>query len=145
MSIRKFKATQNAENTIVIPLFDHEGNPILSDITGKQARIEVHGQDSKVFKKAQFDNTESYRKILQGSEKDSPAKEQNREIFTVKAITVNWFDVEDDGKELEFTEENLESVLRDEPYLIAQINRAISDRANFVKKTDNSQSATLKK
>ena len=135
MGIRNFNASQNAENTIIVPLFDHEGNPIMSAISGKQAKIEVHGQDSKAYKKAQFDLGETYRKIAQGHEKDTPAKEANRAIFTVKAIAVTWLDVEDDGKELEFTPENLESVLRDEPYLIEQINRAISDRANFVKKT----------
>lgn len=135
MGIRNYKASKNAENTIVVPLFDHEGNPIISAISGNQAKIEVHGQDSKVFKKAQFENNESYRKILQGQEKDTPAKEANRAIFTVKSIAVGWTDVEDEGEELPFTLENLESVLRDEPYLIDQINRAISDRANFVKKT----------
>jgi hypothetical protein len=145
MGIRNFKASSNAENTIIVPLFDHEGNPILSILSGKQAKIEVYGQDSKAFKKAQFENSEAIRKIYQGTEKDTPAKEANREIFTVKAIAVNWFDIEDDGVELEFTAENLESVLRDEPYLTQQINRAISDRANFVKKTDTPVLPTPKK
>ncbi len=145
MGIRNFKASQNAENTVIVPLFDHEGNPIISSISGKQAKIEVHGQDSKVYKKAQFDLGETYRKIAQGIEKDTPAKEANREIFTVKAITVGWTDVEDEGVELEFTGENLESVLRDEPYLTAQINRAITDRANFVKKPEMPVLTTPKK
>lgn len=135
MSIRNFKASKNSENTIIVPLFDHEGNPIMSELSGKQAKIEVHGRDSKSYKKAQLDLQEGLRKIVHGHEKDTPAKETNRSIFTVKAIAEDWFDVEDEGVELEFTAENLESVLRDEPYLIEQIERAITDRANFVKKT----------
>lgn len=145
MGIRNFKASQNAENTIIIPLFDHEGNPIISDISGKQAKIEVHGEDSRAYKKATIDLQSANLKIYQGTEKDTPAKQQNREIFLIKAIADGWSDVEDEGKELEFTPENLESVLRDEPYLIDKITNEIKDRSKFVKKSETTVLPTPKK
>ncbi|MEI6745536.1 MAG: hypothetical protein WCL34_06200 [Methylococcaceae bacterium] len=135
MGIRTLNVTQNAENTILIPLVDHEGNKIISSITGKQATMEAHGQDSKVYKKALFDIRESLNAIQAGREKDTPAKQANRDVFLTKAVVTDWHDVEDDGVEILFNDENLEALLRDEPHFITQIDKAISDRAKFVKKT----------
>lgn len=135
MSIRTLNVTQNAENTILIPLVDHEGNKIISSITGKQATMEAHGQDSKVYKKALFDIRESLNAIQAGREKDTPAKQANRDVFLTQAVVTDWHDVEDDGVEILFSDENLEALLRDEPHFITQIDKAISDRAKFVKKT----------
>ncbi len=135
MSIRSLNVSQNAENTILIPLVDHEGNKIISSISGKQATIEAHGQDSKVYKKALFDIRQAISDIQSGKEKDTPAKQQNRDVFLTKAVVVNWFDVEDEGVALEFSDEILDGLLRDEPHFIAQIDKAISDRSKFVKKT----------
>lgn len=119
----------------MIPLVDHEGNQIMSSLNGKQAAIEAHGQDSKLYKKALFEIRQSLTDIQSGKEKDTPAKQANRDVFLTKAVVVDWHNVEDDGVNLEFTDENLESLLRDEPHFIAQIDKAISDRAKFVKKT----------
>lgn len=135
MGIRTLKVSENAENKILIPLVDHEGNKIISAITGKQATIEAFGQDSKAFKKAVFDVQETLRSIQAGKERDTPVKQANRNLFITKAIVTNWTDVEDDGVEIEFNDENLDALLRDEPHLVDQIDKAISDRAKFVKKT----------
>lgn len=141
MGIRTLNVTKNKENTIVIPLFDHEGNPILSDINGKQAKIEVHGRDSSVFKKAVFEVQKTLKDIESGKEKDSIAKQENRNIFVTKAVIVGWdnvtdFDEKGNAVELEFTDENVEAILRSEPHIVEQIDKAMSDRAKFVKKTD---------
>jgi preprotein translocase subunit SecD len=135
MGIRNLNVTKNSENTILIPLVDHEGNKIISEITGKQATIEAHGQDSRAYKKALFDIRQSLTDIQSGKEKDTPAKQANRDVFLTKAVVVGWSDVEDDGVEILFSDENLEALLRDEPHFITQIDKAISDRAKFVKKT----------
>ena len=144
MGIRSLNVTKNKENTIVIPLFDHEGNPIMSGINGKQARVELRSQDSREFQKALTANSAAMKKIAAG-EVDTSAKQLNRSIFLTKAMVVDWFDVEDDGVEIEFTDENLDSLLRDEPHLMKQIDEAISDRAKFVKKTTDDASVTRKK
>lgn len=137
MGIRTLNVTKNKENTIIIPLFDHEGNQIVSELNGKQATVEVHGRDSSVFKKAVFEVQKQLKDIESGKEKDSIAKQENRNVFITKAVVVGWSNVTDDGKELEFTDENLDSILRDEPHIVEQIDKAMSDRAKFVKKTDN--------
>lgn len=140
MGIRSLNVSKNRENTIIIPLFDHEGNQIVSDINGKQSKIEVHGRDSNTFKKAVFEVQKQLKAIADGKESDSIAKQDNRNLFITKAVVVGWYDVTDideKGKpfELEFNEETLESILRDEPHLVEQIDKAMTDRANFVKKT----------
>lgn len=135
MGIRSLNVSKNAENTILIPLKDYEGNPIISEISGKQATIEAYGQDSKAWKKALFEIQETLRSIQAGKEKDTPTKQANRNLFLTKAIIKDWKDVEDGGVEIEFTPENVDAILRDEPHLVEQIDKAISDRAEFVKKT----------
>ena len=135
MGIRTLNVTKNAENTIIIPLFDHEGNKIISDINGKQAKIECYGRDSKAFKRALGELQKINKLISDGKEIDTPAKQDTRNINLTKAIVVGWFDVEDDGKEIEFNDENVDSLLRDEPHIMEQIDKFMIDRSKFVKKT----------
>lgn len=150
MGIRTLNVTKNAENTIIIPLHDSMGEPILSDINGKQAKIEVYGRDSKAFKKAWGDFQRAVKPINDGKEIDTIYKQETRSINLTKGVVIGWENVSDfddfgNAIELEFTSENLESVLRSEPNIVEQIDKEMTNRANFVKKTEAVQSATPKK
>lgn len=137
MALLNLKKSDYAQNTARLAIKDSEGNPIL-DSKGNPATLIVLPVESKEWKKAVLFKEEGDRNIVVGREKDSPEKADNRRITLFSSIVTDWENVEleTDGIVTPFSKEKLTLLLKESPDdIIGQIDRFISDKSHFVKKT----------
>lgn len=118
---------QDADNAVTIPIFLN-GEPLLSDIDGKQCTWSVLGQESKAWRDAERKWTR-----MQRTGAYDPDSEAKRMIFLVASVSTGWTGFEENKKPLAPTIENYSKWLkvRDVFY---QVFNATAQHALFFKK-----------
>jgi len=111
-------------------------NITLPDGTETDIVITVASQDSEQYRKKTLESRNKRMKDLQRGKKSQLTAEQLDEggVDLLVACTIGWQNVEKDGKPLEFNDENVRSLYADFPWIKDQVDEAIADRANFMKR-----------
>lgn len=94
-------------------------------------RIKVIGVDSKRFK----EESQKLAKYFERTKNDKVRDYDEIEMKTISmavAITVDWENVEEDGKKVPFTKENVTRIYSYAPAIIEQITKVAKDRHNFL-------------
>jgi len=100
---------------------------VLDPATGNETnfRILVSGMDSKVYRT----ETRALASRMVAGEELDPDIEQAK---IIAKLVREWHGlVDDDGNDLAFTPEAAESLLSNSPFLCDQLDRFVSNRANF--------------
>lgn len=106
--------------------------PIKSD--GQFVTFRVLGQDSKVFRKIDREQTNKRFKRMGRNKAELDAEELEIErLERVLACVIGWENVYLDNMPLPFSQENAHHLFVRFPWIVEQINRFITDRANFLK------------
>jgi len=108
----------------------------LPDGTETDLVVEVCGIDSPQFRKGSMARqNKALQGVKRGKQKVYTAEElEQRDIDTIVACTIGWSNFESGKKPLEFSAENAEAVYRQHGFIKDQINEAIADRVNFMKR-----------
>lgn len=108
---------------------------ILSPIDNKPTDfyIKVLGVDSMAFQKAQRKLRNDAVKALSEDREIGVEEEIRLEIENLAAITIGWRGLEVDGKDKPFTLENCIDIYTRAPNIRSQVDRFVSNRANFTK------------
>lgn len=103
------------------------------------AFITVRGDQSpavKAFGRRKFQELQQRQKMAKRKGKEDDLDLDEAEEMAVEAATVrviSWKGLAEDGKELPFTKENAERILKDHPWIREAIMEASSDLSNFMK------------
>ena len=76
-----------------------------------------------------------WRKIKMEIERDALLEKDVNAAEALARSTLSWRGLKDDGKEVELSVETAKSLYENAPYIQDQVDRHISDRANFLKPT----------
>jgi hypothetical protein len=125
MDLAKLEMNDTFNVEIVLP----DGSP--TDLV-----IEVCGIDSPLFKKCSLQRqNKSLQGMKRGKQKVMSAEElEQRDYDTIVSCTVGWSGFERGDKAIEFNTENVEAIYREHGFIKDQVNEAIADRVNFMKR-----------
>lgn len=101
---------------------------VVDPATGNETnfRILVSGMDSKIYRT----ETRALASRMVAGEELDPDLEQAK---IIAKLVREWHGlIDDDGKDVAFTPEAAESLLSNSPFLCDQIDRFVSNRANFM-------------
>lgn len=105
---------------------------LTSPITGEKTDcyITVAGVDSKRFRTAQRKQKRAVLKAMQ----DGDDLESMPEYGLLASCVISWRGFnDDDGAEWKFSKKNVTALFENSPLVAEQVDRFISDRANFIK------------
>lgn len=109
--------------------------PILHPTSGESLGISifVFGSDSSAYRKASSDlQTKRLARLGPAKMRLTAAEIEEDTLDLLAHCTDSWKGVTYDGKELKCTHDEAKKLYRELPWLREQIDRAISDRANFI-------------
>lgn len=72
-------------------------------------------------------------KILADLERDAFEKKEIDKFESLSKAATGWRNATANGKPVEFSQKNLQNLLKDAPYIYDQANKFIADRKNFTK------------
>lgn len=106
----------------------------------KPVRVLIHGKDSEVFKRQQA-LVANKRLAEQAASKGKPAAPKNVDFDALEqemreaiaACIAGWENLEYDGGKLPYSPTNALRLVTELPWLAEQVDRAIADRANFIR------------
>jgi hypothetical protein len=124
MDISKLNTVTTSEQGKWLDILDGDGVK-----TG--IRIKVVGIDSKKFKSESQKLAKYLERQREEKNKDYDGVEY-KTISMAVAITVDWENIEEDGKVLEFDKETGERVYTNAPIITEQVLRYAKDRNNFL-------------
>lgn len=93
-------------------------------------RIKVASRDSEIFKKQTRRISELERK--RGTKGLKPAESERLWLEALAKCTVEWENVEEEGKEVPLTYENAILIYEKYPFVTEQILTFVQDRENFL-------------
>jgi hypothetical protein len=126
MDISKFNTVQACEEGVWVDISDPEGNK--TDV-----RIKVVGVDSKTYKNESHKLAKYLERIKDDKSKDYDEIELKTRAMAV-AITMDWENLEEEGKKLPFNKETADRIYELAPGIPEQIIKVAKDRANFLSK-----------
>ena len=126
MDIGAFNTVKACEEGTWINIKDLEGNK--TDI-----RIKVIGVDSKRYKEESQKLAKYFERTRDDKVKDYDEIEM-KTISMATAITIDWENVQENGKDLAFTKENVTRIYSLAPALLEQVTKVAKDRHNFLSK-----------
>ena len=102
-------------------------------VTGEtlDIRIKLAGIDSKTYREAA--RKQINKRLKKGLRKISVEDTEQEEIELLAACTLDWENVEYEGKELECNPENVKFVYKEFPWIREQVDAFIADRGNYLK------------
>jgi hypothetical protein len=111
-------------------------NIVLPDGTETDMVVDVYGIDSPQYKKASLARqNKALKGMKRGKQKDATAEEiEDRGFEVLVSCTAGWSGFESGGKPLEFNDENVDNVYRKFSFIKEQVDEAISNRVNFMKR-----------
>lgn len=118
MDLNNYKTHESEWMTVTDPF----GEP--TDI-----RIRLAGRDSESFKKASRKIAEAKRKRQKGLK---PIEEERMWLETFAKCTVEWENLEDNGKKLDCNFENAMKVYSNYEFVLEQVIIFIQERENFL-------------
>jgi hypothetical protein len=128
MDFGKLNATEYADKGAVLNVLHPATREPLPGVT-----ITLLGQDSKVYKA----RLSKMRQSFSGSNKKLDISKIEDEAANNRvAVTIAWEGVEENGKPLECTPENVRYMYEKYDWLVEQVDRFVSDRANFFPTAD---------
>lgn len=92
-------------------------------------RIELASRDSQKYQARIKKLAEKNRKALKGLDINTVEKE-TMNIYV--ACTINWENIQDNGKDVPCTPEEIERIYTMAPWIFEQVREFIEDRANFL-------------
>lgn len=95
--------------------------------------IKVLGVDSLEFQKAERNIRNQTIKVLSEKKELTAESQIESEIDHLVAITVGWRGIEFEGKAKDFTKKACKELYTKSPGVRQQVDRFVSDRANFIK------------
>ncbi len=131
MNLKEYEMQESAWMDIISP-----------DGTEVVAQFEIAGRDSKVLKRRQA----QLAKKRQAKRKISAAEEEADTIETLAVCTLNWRDVDEEGKpkedgfiingkeKIECTSENAKAIYDEHQWIAEQVVEFLAERANFLAK-----------
>ena len=130
MKLAKFDTVTKATEGVEVELLD------IASGEGSGVFIKVLGTDSKAFKQRSAElsrNAVDRRRARDGQPAD-PDENDSDEAELLSNCTVAWRGLEnDDGTDLVFTKAKAKELYLNYPLIKEQVDRAISDRARFIK------------
>ncbi|MGV8954611.1 MAG: hypothetical protein ACOH2M_26170 [Cypionkella sp.] len=121
------------EGTSIPVLHPVDKTPLKDEKTGEAITVDIVGQDSEQYRaRARFIQNSRLKTLRKGGDLVSEETEI-QDIGTVAACITGWKHIMLDGKVLEFNKANARVLLTRLPWLREDIDRAIVDRANFLK------------
>jgi len=116
-------ANKGAELTVLTPEGDR------TDIT-----IRVVGMDSDIYRKAARVKNDKRLKKLQkrGRQNMTTAELEDEATALLTDCTLDWANIEEGGKALECSRENVERIYRDFPDIRRQVDKFIAEPAYFL-------------
>lgn len=112
--------------------------PLCSPVDGAKLegiKLFVIGQDSKEFQtKVRALKQKAIKKAPKGDLSKLNAEDDEEIALQIIACSLTgWDGIEENGKTLEYNEDNAVYLLKEYPWVRDQIKEYISDRANFIK------------
>ena len=92
-------------------------------------QIKLAGRDSKIFKNQLTAYQDKARQKAKGL---SPAESNKFTKSTYVACTLDWKHVEENGEEIEFTQQNVKRLYEKYNWLYEQVVDFVDDRVNFL-------------
>jgi len=133
MDLSKYNLEVFAEQGTDMELMDPISGDVLKQENGEPVTIHVLGMDSKAFKQKnreqQRKRTEKMLKSRANKVDYSVSDEDRAEMLA--AITTGWAGLEEDGKEIEFSEDAAYDLYLKHSWIAEQVDQFILDRANF--------------
>jgi hypothetical protein len=142
MDLSTLDTSAGANAGAVLHLNGPSGQPLYEDVPEDAApgfepepvTITLLGEDSEVVTKV---NNEAANRFLRGmgnaQQQVTAESSKANEIKKFAAATVDWSNIEVDGKTIPFSSASAASLYRRFPWIADQIRVFISDRANFLK------------